>query len=44
MTTVGTFPWNLVTDPMCGGWYFNDEAIRILRRIEYLRTNSFWTC
>jgi DNA-binding transcriptional MerR regulator len=27
-----------VTDPMCGGWYFNDEAIRILRRIEYLRT------
>ena len=27
-----------VVDPMCGGWYFNDEAIRILRRIEYLRT------
>ena len=27
-----------VMDPMCGGWYFNDEAIRILRRIEYLRT------
>jgi MerR family transcriptional regulator, heat shock protein HspR len=27
-----------VMDPACGGWYFNDEAIRILRRIEYLRT------
>jgi DNA-binding transcriptional MerR regulator len=27
-----------VVDPACGGWYFNDEAIRILRRIEYLRT------
>ena len=27
-----------VVDPMCGGWYFNDEAIRILRRIEQLRT------
>jgi len=25
-------------DPACGGWYFNDEAIRILRRIDYLRT------
>jgi DNA-binding transcriptional MerR regulator len=24
-------------DPGCGGYYFNDEAIRILRRIEYLR-------
>jgi chaperone modulatory protein CbpM len=27
-----------VMDPACGGWCFNDEAIRILRRIEYLRT------
>jgi DNA-binding transcriptional MerR regulator len=27
-----------VMDPACGGWYFNDEAIRILRRIDYLRT------
>ena len=27
-----------VMDPECSGWYFNDEAIRILRRIEYLRT------
>ena len=27
-----------VMDPACSGWYFNDEAIRILRRIEYLRT------
>ena len=26
-----------VVDPGCGGYYFNDEAIRILRRIEYLR-------
>jgi DNA-binding transcriptional MerR regulator len=26
-----------VMDPACSGWYFNDEAIRILRRIEYLR-------
>jgi hypothetical protein len=25
-------------DPACSGWYFKDEAIRILRRIEYLRT------
>jgi DNA-binding transcriptional MerR regulator len=25
-----------VIDPACG-WYFNGEAIRILRRIEYLR-------
>lgn len=25
-------------DPACSGWYFNDEAIRILRRIDYLRT------
>ena len=22
-----------VMDPACSGWYFNDEAIRILRRI-----------
>jgi DNA-binding transcriptional MerR regulator len=28
-----------VMDPACGGWYFNDEAIRILRRIDYLRTD-----
>jgi MerR family transcriptional regulator/heat shock protein HspR len=28
-----------VTDPACGGWYFNDEAIRILRRIDYLRSS-----
>jgi DNA-binding transcriptional MerR regulator len=27
-----------VVDPACGGYYFNDEAIRTLRRIEYLRT------
>ena len=27
-----------VMDPACSGWYFNDEAIRILRRIEYLRS------
>src|SRR6201987_2732528 len=26
-----------IMDPACSGWYFNDEAIRILRRIEYLR-------
>ena len=26
-----------VMDPACSGWSFNDEAIRILRRIEYLR-------
>ena len=25
-----------VVDPECGGYYFNDEAIRTLRRIEYL--------
>ena len=23
-----------VMDPACSGWYFNDEAIRILRRID----------
>jgi DNA-binding transcriptional MerR regulator len=28
-----------VNDPACGGWRFNDEAIRILRRIEYLRND-----
>jgi DNA-binding transcriptional MerR regulator len=27
-----------VVDPDCGGYYFNDEAIRVLRRVEYLRT------
>ena len=27
-----------VVDRQCGGYYFNDEAIRTLRRIEYLRT------
>ena len=27
-----------VVAPECGGWYFNTEAIRTLRRIEYLRT------
>jgi DNA-binding transcriptional MerR regulator len=27
-----------VVDPDCGGFYFNDEAIRILRHIDYLRT------
>ena len=26
-------------DPACGGYYFNDEAIRTLRRIEYLRAD-----
>ena len=28
-----------VVDPACGGYFFNDEAIRVLRRVEYLRTN-----
>lgn len=28
-----------VVDPECGGYYFNDEAIRTLRRIEYLRAD-----
>jgi DNA-binding transcriptional MerR regulator len=27
-----------VVDPARGGFYFNDEGIRALRRIEYLRT------
>jgi DNA-binding transcriptional MerR regulator len=34
------FKYGLVSpaiDPMYGGWWFNDEAIRTLRRIEYLR-------
>jgi len=26
-----------VADPACSGFYFNDEGIRALRRIEYLR-------
>ena len=28
-----------VVAPECGGFYFNDEGVRTLRRIEYLRTN-----
>ena len=27
-----------VRDPETGGWYFNEEGVRTLRRIEYLRT------
>ena len=27
-----------VADPARSGWYFDDEAIRIVRRIEYLRS------
>ena len=27
-----------VTDPAGNGWYFDDEAIRIVRRIEYCRS------
>jgi len=27
-----------VTDPSGAGWYFDDEAIRIVRRIEQLRS------
>ena len=27
-----------VRDPATGGWYFNDEGILTLRRIEHLRT------
>jgi len=27
-----------VTDPGRSGWYFDDEAIRTVRRIEYLRS------
>ncbi len=27
-----------VADPVCSGFYFNDEGIRALRHIEYLRT------
>jgi DNA-binding transcriptional MerR regulator len=26
-----------VVDPACGGFYFNDEGVRALRRVEYLR-------
>jgi len=28
-----------VIDPTCGGWWFDHEAIRALRRIEYLRAD-----
>lgn len=28
-----------VVNPDCGGYYFNDEAIRTLRTIEHLRVN-----
>jgi DNA-binding transcriptional MerR regulator len=27
-----------IKDPAGSGWFFNDEAIRIVRRIEYLRS------
>jgi DNA-binding transcriptional MerR regulator len=27
-----------IADPAGSGWYFDDEAIRIVRRIEYLRS------
>ena len=27
-----------VSDPAGNGWYFDDEAIRIVRRIEYFRS------
>lgn len=27
-----------VVDPECGGYYFNDEGVRTLRRIEHLHT------
>ena len=26
-----------VTDPLMSGWYFNEEALRMLRRVEALR-------
>src|SRR5947208_649562 len=26
-----------VSDPMLSGWYFNDESLRMLRRVEALR-------
>ena len=29
-----------VVDPDVGGWYFNDDAIRTLRQIEYLRNSA----
>ncbi|SPE59958.1 MerR family transcriptional regulator (modular protein) [Verrucomicrobia bacterium] len=28
-----------VVAPECGGYYFNDEGVRTLRRIDYLHTN-----
>jgi DNA-binding transcriptional MerR regulator len=28
-----------IMDPDGGGWYFNDEGVRRLRRIEYLRAS-----
>ena len=28
-----------VVDPECGGYYFNDEGVRTLRRIEHLHTD-----
>ncbi len=28
-----------VVAPECGGYYFNDEGVRTLRRIEYLHTD-----
>ena len=28
-----------VVDPECGGYYFNDEAIRTLRRIDFFHHN-----
>jgi len=36
------FKYGLVSpaiDPAYGGWWFDDEAIRALRRIEYLRAD-----
>ena len=26
-----------VSDPLAGGWYFNEESLRMLRRVEALR-------
>jgi MerR HTH family regulatory protein len=40
VTSLSIFKYGLVSpaiDPTYGGWWFNDEAIRTLRRIEYLR-------
>src|SRR5258707_8747959 len=28
-----------VIDPSCGGWWFDDQAIRTLRRIDYHRAD-----